>query len=244
MIEEQILQKAGLNENEAKIYLACLELGTTTVLKISRQTEIKRATVYLVLDSLCQKSLIKKVPKKSTTLYAAEDPQKIAYKMEENLRDFNDLLPVFKAKLKRTDKPKITYYEGKQAIWDLQINEIFPAETIYFSGTSVKDITKVFPDTFKVWGEKFFPKKDPKKILEIVSNEKEDLEYANSNLNLGQIRILPKNKKVFTDMIVADNRLYLISYKNLFCICIEAEDIVKSYKTLVELAWASAEKVK
>ena len=243
MIEEQVLQKAGLNENEAKIYLACLELGTTTVLKISRQTEIKRATVYLILDSLCQKGLIKKVPKKSTTLYAAEDPQKIAYKMEENLRDFNDLLPVFKAKLKRTDKPKITYYEGKQAIWDLQINEIFPSESIYFSSTSVKEITKVFPDTFKVWKEKFLPTKDIKKIIELVGTEKEDLEYARSETTKEHTRVMPGSKQFSTDMIVADNRLYLISYKNLFCICIEAQDIVDSYKNLVKFAWRNAKKV-
>ena len=95
MIEQEILQKAGLTENEAKVYLACLELGTTTVLKINRQTGIKRATIYLLLDALQKKGLIKKVPKKSTTLYAAEDPKKILYKLEENLRDFKDLLPVF-----------------------------------------------------------------------------------------------------------------------------------------------------
>ena len=244
MIEQEILKKAGLSDNEAKVYLACLELGTTTVLKINRQTGIKRATIYLTLDSLLSKGLVKKVPKKTTTLYAAEEPKKIAYKLEESLRDFNELLPVFEAKLKRTDKPKITYYEGKDALWDLIINEIFPAETIYFSSTSVKEITKVYPTIFDIWREKFLPHKNSEKILDIVGNEKEDLDYAYSEAAMPYTKFLPAGKKFYTDIIVADNRLFIISYKNLFAIGIESADIVKSFKTIVELAWQSAIPVK
>ena len=45
-------------------------------------------------------------------------------------------------------------------------------------------------------------------------------------------------------MIIADNRLFLVSYEHFYCICIESADIVKSFKTVVELAWQSAIPVK
>ena len=46
------LEKTGLTENEAKVYLAALELGETTVIRLAKKAGIKRPTTYLVVDSL------------------------------------------------------------------------------------------------------------------------------------------------------------------------------------------------
>ena len=51
------LQDAGLSETEAKIYLAALELGQTSVSRIARKSGIKRTTIYLSLENLMEKGL-------------------------------------------------------------------------------------------------------------------------------------------------------------------------------------------
>lgn len=65
MIEEKILQELGLTEIEAKIYLASLELGTDTVLKIAKKAEVKRPTAYIALDSLFSKGFVSKSKKRA-----------------------------------------------------------------------------------------------------------------------------------------------------------------------------------
>ena len=51
----KILENLGLSDNEARVYLASLSLGSTTIMKIAQTAEIKRTTVYSVIDSLKQK---------------------------------------------------------------------------------------------------------------------------------------------------------------------------------------------
>ena len=48
----EVLNKTGLHEKEAKVYLALLELGTADVSDIAAKAGVKRPTSYLVLDEL------------------------------------------------------------------------------------------------------------------------------------------------------------------------------------------------
>ena len=57
MLEKE-LEKIGLTEKEAAVYLALLKLGPTTALKIARETGIKRPTVYTTLDALKGRGLV------------------------------------------------------------------------------------------------------------------------------------------------------------------------------------------
>ena len=51
-MEIEKLQKIGLNLNEAKIYLALLELGEAQAGKISKESQINRTTTYDGLERL------------------------------------------------------------------------------------------------------------------------------------------------------------------------------------------------
>ena len=44
---EEELQKLGLTEHEAKVYLAALSLGPSSAVQLADHTGIKRPTVYL-----------------------------------------------------------------------------------------------------------------------------------------------------------------------------------------------------
>ena len=75
-----------ITEIEAKTYLACLELGSETVQNIAKKGQIKRPTCYVTLDNLFTKGYVAKIEKKSTTLYAAEDPKIMLNKYKEKTR--------------------------------------------------------------------------------------------------------------------------------------------------------------
>ena len=59
------LKQIGLSEKQAGIYLAALELGETTVKEIAKKAEIKRTTIYDLLDEMIESGLIKQTIKES-----------------------------------------------------------------------------------------------------------------------------------------------------------------------------------
>ena len=92
------------------------------------------------------------------------------------------------------------------------------------------------------WKNIWWPKKKKAKdeVLEIVSNEPDDIQYAKDSIGEREIRILPKNKQFLADNAVTDNKIFIISLESQFAVIIESEDLAKTYRTLVELAWQSA----
>ncbi|MEI6774592.1 MAG: helix-turn-helix domain-containing protein [bacterium] len=50
-----ILQSYGFSDKEAKIYLTTLELGSSIASTIARRSEIKRVTVYALLNDMKRK---------------------------------------------------------------------------------------------------------------------------------------------------------------------------------------------
>ncbi|KXJ98680.1 MAG: Sugar-specific transcriptional regulator TrmB [Parcubacteria bacterium OLB19] len=53
-----ILNKIGLTDNESRVYLASLQLGPAKVAQLSRISNVKRTTIYPIVESLHRKGLI------------------------------------------------------------------------------------------------------------------------------------------------------------------------------------------
>src|SRR3989338_746382 len=113
MDTKEALQHFGLNEKQASIYLALLELGTASAPSISKKSGVKRPTTYVILQELRQKVLLTEMPKKSKTLYTAKSPE---------------ILLLYNSK---AEKPKVRVYQGEREINELY-NEIFAEKEIWF----------------------------------------------------------------------------------------------------------------
>ena len=242
MIEQKVLQNLGLNEKQAIIYLSLLELGKSSVVQIAKKAEIKRPTAYLILDSLKQKGLISEIPEQGRTLFSAEDPSILEQNVKNSLNDFHELLPVFRSQFSKSTKPTIRYYDDKDAIYNLYLNEIFPAKKIYFYGASVKKITEVWPDLFGKWDKIWWPKKKKhvEDVLEMVDNEPEDIAWAKSQAKEREVRIIPKGKKFLADSAIADDKILIVSLDPVFAVMIESEQLADTYRALVELVWEAS----
>ena len=62
MLKNNLIE-LGLSEKEASVYLASLELGASSVQKISQQAKINRATTYVIIESLSKKGLMSTMEK-------------------------------------------------------------------------------------------------------------------------------------------------------------------------------------
>src|SRR3989338_6121463 len=91
----ELLEELGLSENESKVYFASLSLGPATIIRIANTAEIKRTTVYSVVEALKQKGLINLEIKGFKKLYAAENPEKLETILEVKRNKLKAMLPEF-----------------------------------------------------------------------------------------------------------------------------------------------------
>ena len=157
MILENELQRVGLSDKEAKVYIAALELGLESVQNIAEKAGVNRATTYSVLEGLITKGLIGISQEGKKTRYSVHyrdylNPQfEIRKKeIEESQKNFKKILPQLSSihNVKK-NKPVIKYYEGKSGllscaedftqIFDPNSNE--PARMIYNRDKIINVIT-------------------------------------------------------------------------------------------------------
>ena len=77
MHTQQLLQKLGFSGNEAKVYLAALEMGLSSAQDIAEKAGIKRTTGYSVLSYLVNRGVVGKTKVKGKTRFLAEPPQSL-----------------------------------------------------------------------------------------------------------------------------------------------------------------------
>jgi len=235
------IKDLGLEENEAKIYLASLSLGPTTVLKLSKISEVKRTTVYELILSLEKKGLIKKEIHGLKTLYSAEHPERLENSLESKRLLLNKILPELEGlyNLKGTES-SIKFYSGLSAIKniyddllkDLKIHEF------YYAISNIKEWQGLDEDFFlKNHVEKRSKMEVKTKLLFVDSEIAQKRKQTERNFN-EEIKILPENSKFHVDLVITPYKLVMFQlYEPLVAIVIENKSMIELQKELFELLW-------
>ena len=115
------LQHIGLDEREAKVYLAALELGPSPVQKIAQRAQVPRATTYLVLDDLKAKGLVTTYDEGKKTYFVVESPdtlEGLVAERERQVKEQKDLIKnlvpelLQRGQYEKGERPTVRYYEG------------------------------------------------------------------------------------------------------------------------------------
>jgi sugar-specific transcriptional regulator TrmB len=113
----QDLEKIGLNDKKAKVYLAVLELGQATVIQIAKRTILKRTTIYDLVADLVNQGYLSEIKKGNKNIIIAEDPEILIKKFERRLEEVKGLSPALSAIFASlTSKPQIKFYEGVEGV--------------------------------------------------------------------------------------------------------------------------------
>ena len=247
-----ILEGFGLNPEEARVYSNMISMGNTTILEISKRTEIKRGTVYLIINRLINKNLVKSSILGKKKYYTAEDPKKLINMLEERKRGLEEIIPFLKEQYKtREGAPSVYFYEGREGV-EKVYREILKSENIMKEMLWFGSQQDLFEEFYKIY--KAFEYRDVNEdsvgIRLLMNSTRMDKEYA-KNINndedtykIVKARILPKDLIfVNTNNIIIGNRLVILSIKrDYFAIIIESEDVADTYRTFFETAWRQAEK--
>jgi HTH-type transcriptional regulator, sugar sensing transcriptional regulator len=228
----------GLNEKEAEVYTAAMELGEATGFQIYKKTKIKKPTVYYVLDELQKRGLVSLTKKGKKKFYVAESPMKIKNDLEDKLKTFNDLLPQLLSVYNISAvKPKLCYYEGKEGL-----KEVY-GDTLKYKGEILSFVSE---NIVMVLGEDFtndYVQKRVKKkisIKAIVPNlEKLRGNYlARDPEQLRQSKLIdPKKYNFPIEINIYANKVAFLSFRDELAVIIESDEINKMLALLFSFFW-------
>jgi len=114
---ERNLIDAGLDEREAKIYLALLRSKESNVTDLARKTSVNRSMLYEILDNMGKRGLVTYILKDQKRYYKPINPKKILEKLKEKQKVLETIMPKLLA-LSTQDNtaPIIEILDGKEGI--------------------------------------------------------------------------------------------------------------------------------
>lgn len=248
------LIELGLTPEEAKVYLATLELGGSYASNIARKAKINRATCYHTLNNLKSKNYLRSYNKGKVLWFDAEDPQKILQTQKEKLQKAKNLIPqLLSISNSSTFKPKIRFYERKEGIQEILEDILESSETPDHTKTEVlgytnlEALSQLFPQYFREYCKRKVSKKiktrylvpETEKGFEIID------QFYPKKFDPALLEILQVNREEFyfeNEISIYQNKVSVISLnpEELLGIIIESPTFAKSMRSIFNLAWLGA----
>jgi HTH-type transcriptional regulator, sugar sensing transcriptional regulator len=232
------LIQIGFDKKQAKIYLACLELGETTIKEIAKKAEIKRTTIYDIIDEMINSGYIKKTTQGKKVKFIAVEPVELKeiIKKRENL--LNQILPSLNSiNNVNLGKPKVWFYEGVEGIKQVY-EDLLNYKNIEVWGWGSEDSTDLLGLD---WCNKYVARRVSKKIkLKIIYPLTEITKYykKNDKTQGRDSKIIDPTKYLFNvEINIYSNRLAIMSAKDKIGVIIESEPITATLKTIFRICW-------
>lgn len=246
------LLNLGLNEKEARVYLALLALEKATAYTIGLRSKLKNSTAYVVLDNLVTKGFALKIPQADKHYFLAKSPRECIAIAQEKLSTAKEMLPELLAIQKKSDeKASVAYYEGFEGIKKMYTKLITklqaePVEKRSFIAFYAHQ--KHTPDFLqKYWlelNEKYAENKIKRNAITTShSSIKYYLEQATQQKLGMDLRSLPeKDYSSNISIEVYGDFTQIISHRYLQGILIENPDIADVMSQIFKLVWKTTKK--
>ncbi|MDA3814838.1 MAG: hypothetical protein PF549_00545 [Patescibacteria group bacterium] len=233
----KILSSLGIDEKQSLVYIACLELGSATVQELSQKSGIKRTSIYNFLEEMKQKGLLLEIEKSNKTVLVPENPEILAEKAENNLKQIKTALPELMGFFNLpSDKPKVRYYQGETGMKQVYLDLLNEKKTVYgFSDyekmfESMKDFNPwTIPDERAQRNIEFYCiAKDGPRGKEVKARDTKDLRKTK----------LVENLEFETEINIYGNKVSMLSFKRPFaCVIVEDQAIAQTMKSIWQNWW-------
>jgi sugar-specific transcriptional regulator TrmB len=232
----------GLSESESSVYAASLALGPATAIELAEKSDIKRTTVYTVVDSLLNKGLMTVEIKGLKRKFVAEHPSQLETVLESRKDLLSNTLKRYESVFaKRKGDSSIRYYQGlvgmKTAYTDL-LRQLRPKD-FYYAISNHKQWYGTDPKFFQSFIEERIPLRITTKLLLVDSKETREMKRFERNFEQN-IKLLPPTIPLTTTSIVTPRRVMIHQLvQPIMVIVIENQNIIQMQKETFDLLWAT-----
>ncbi|MFA6073582.1 MAG: helix-turn-helix domain-containing protein [Candidatus Woesearchaeota archaeon] len=236
---KEALDSFGLSSREQSVYLANLELGTTTANKIAEKSKLNRSTTYDILRDFLKKGLASKIEKNGITNFDVASPAKLIDLLNEKKIKLESVLPQLKLIEQRiTTKPIVKVFEGLEGMKTILADIIeTKVKTDVISTSKVFNVMKFyFPNYIKERAElKLYARviqEDSKETNSLKLKDKSEFRETRSlkNFNSSSMVFIYENK-VATIKLVENEVVSIL---------IQDETLANDQRQVFEILWNNA----
>ncbi len=237
------LEFLGLNQKEAKIYLASLELGEATIQEIAKQAGLKRPSLYNLMEGLIKQGLIQPVVRRNRHKFVAADPNDLEKLIQRRNEVLKETLPELKAlsNISALTKPRIRLYEGvdgAKVVYQDILNTKKPVKA--FSGV------KMGYEALGEFADEYIQEriKNNIPIKLIAPNDFWGRDHQRKDKrSKRETRLIPKDKFPFSmEANIYGNKVNFVGFKKgrIVGVIIENPEIAKTMTSIFDFAWEYA----
>lgn len=238
---DELINNFYLNEKEAKVYLAALELGRSRVSRIAKKAGLNRVTAYEVLKRLAQMGIAQSAVYGGVQTFTVVSPETLIKKQESRLSVAKEILPELALlTASKKHKPTISFYEGAEGIRSIYEDTLACKDKLILNITHPQNLLQSVGDDF------FFQyvKKRTRKHIAVqvlLSDTKENKKYKKEvETAKRQIKFFDPDKYPLpNEILMYDNKVALLSFSSLVGVIVEDKDIAQSVKSLWQMVWDS-----
>lgn len=245
-----VLKRIGLTEGEVRVYLALLELGSSTTGPIIEQSGITSSKVYLILERLGQKGLVSQILKNNVKWFQIADPNRILEYLHDRMSELRfdeakvkEVLPVLRARKNLlTHEQETSMFEGPRGLRSARLEFISDMKA---------------GDEYLVFGSEELDEKAARTIRSIHADneergirtrliyrmEKAQAQRLFKRYPLTKVRIV-KDILPSSVAITEDKVLLMAHGERPIQVLIKARPIARSYNMFFESIWENATPLK
>jgi sugar-specific transcriptional regulator TrmB len=236
----QLLTEIGLSENEAVVYFTGLNLGSTTVAQLAKAAEIKRTTVYTIIESLKQKGLFFIEMRGFKQWFTAAPPEKLKEIVDTRKNLLANLMPELNSLYHYGENESVMRcYEGKKGVltsYKNLLKELKPGD--YY--LVISD-----PKKWEELDKKEMPKLSRQRAklrletrLLLQPSDRAEFYKRNSILLNQKVNFLPKNTNLTTNLIITPKKVLIHQLiPPIVTIEIENQSVIQMHKEMFEVMW-------
>ncbi len=240
------LEQTGLNKKEARIYLASLELGESTIQEIAKKSGVKRTSIYNLVDDLVKRGVIEVVNRGNKRKFVAVNPATLRKMVLKRTKIFEETLPQLNMLFGQAKfKPRVRFYEGIEGIKTVFNDTLLEGKEI----KAFSDYNRAYK-TLGGFAYSYITERVKlgifAKVISYQNRISDDFKVRDQKA-LREIRFLPEDKFPFDiEINIYGKKVAFMTFskENPAGVIIEHPDITRSMESIFDLAWEYTELMK
>lgn len=256
MYEEKLIKLLNLTEGEAKVYLALLQLGSSTTGPIVEKSKVARSFIYNILNSLIYKGIVSYVTKDKTKYFQAAVPTRLLdyielkkQHLDKDKKEIETLIPKLKTLQSFVPRTETAVYEGFKGIqtaYEHIYDKLKKGGEYICWGNYPTQL-----DKYHAYWQRDHKRRVKKgiKVRMLFDNEVDEVVLKNRNsYTFCDTRRMHKKLKMPTWFLVYKNTVTIIQQENpdfqitkALAVEIVNQEIADTFKTIFEDYWKKTE---
>jgi len=235
---QKLLQNLGIDEKEAKVYLALLRLSEATATKIAEKTNLDRTLIYQLANKLIERGLVSYIIKNNVKYFLAANPEKLIQDIKEKEKQLQKAMPELISLTKTEEQEtKVEVYRGKDGLRTI-LKDIIRTKKDYIAFGEEGRFQKVLP----IAVQSFLKQLEKNNIHERVL-VKEDLRNKVLKSKNSEFRYLPKDYLSPATTVVFDDKVAIFIWvQPHYAILTKNKEVADSFRNYFNIIWRIAKK--